>query len=94
MKNQLVQFFGGYFHEDWDLEAATPVGVVAASVNANPKMKAEVAAAIRSLLAELRTDSELGHALFHDFGCYYDPEADGLTARAWLTAVTLQLEEG
>ena len=92
--DQLVQFFSGYFHEDWDLDADTPEAVVAMYVDAAPASTQPLAKAIRRLLATPSTDKELSDHLFTDLGCYYDPEADGLTTRAWLLSVAQQLETG
>lgn len=93
---RLAQFFGAYFHEDWDLDARDTDSVVDkyCSQQSGPQGPAMLADDISSLVASDLSEQALQTMLFDNLGCYYDPSADGLSARLWLQAVAARLEEG
>jgi hypothetical protein len=88
----LAQFFGGYFHEDWSLDAKSPNEVVDAyRRDSNAERRLELSKAIQEYSERFANGGELSDRLFHDLGCYYDPTADGVSARDWLQSVSSQL---
>ncbi|SRR6266851_374752 len=91
-KELLAQFFGGYFHEDWKLDAKSPSEVVDAyRKDFNSEQRLVLSKAILEYSQSFCLDSELRSGLFHELGCYYDPSADGLSTRDWLQSVSSQL---
>lgn len=94
--DKLRQFFSGYFHEDWPLEAASSDQVLAAYLRQrhSPDDLIRLAASIDSYTRATADDEELEQLLLADLGCYYVPAADGLSARAWLGRVATQLRDG
>lgn len=86
----LFQFFGGYFHQDWDVDASSWEEVVAMFVRASSAE--EVRALREALVAWLEGAARVGQAsLFTELGCYYDPAADGLTEREWVERIVGEL---
>ena len=85
---RLHQFFGAYFHEDWDLEAPDWDGLVKRFVKDHPEAKtiAELSDLI-DRYASQHDDEALGHLMLRELGCYYWPAADGLTTREWMHRV-------
>jgi hypothetical protein len=90
----LYQFFGGYFHEDWVLEADTPRDVIEAFKAtggwSSDKIKA-LSKAILEFSQRYPTEKELEEHLLLDLGCNYNMAADGLAASEWLRQVAAQL---
>jgi hypothetical protein len=86
----LGQFFGAYFHQDWDLEADDWQGVVDMYVDDDPN-----AEQLRTLADEIddlrasRPEPELHHFLLHTAGCYYYPGP--VPHRHWLGEVAHRL---
>lgn len=93
---RLSQFFSGYFHEDWELEAEDPNGIIDIylSQQADREHPVSVAADLDALTSSELSDDALSSMLFKDLGCYYDPSVDGLSARAWLQQVSRRLKGG
>jgi hypothetical protein len=88
-RERLRQFFSGYFHEDWDTEANSWVGVVGTyAAESSPSHVAQLAEDV-AWLASCNETAQ--HLLSEDLGCYYDPEADGLTVGDWLELVADEL---
>lgn len=73
--DQLYQFLGGYFHQDWDLDHES---IEDAVIDAAPDFD-------HHLLAEFQRVRGLGlddaghRALLSRLGCYISPEARGMT---------------
>jgi hypothetical protein len=89
----LHRMFGGYFHQDWQDEHATPQ--VAAAAFSREAQKTTVHAALAELtsLHQMHLpDDELGRLLTEGFDCNYRPRRDGLSNAALLEmlAATLQ----
>jgi hypothetical protein len=91
--NDLFQFFGAYFHEDFPEEASTPDGIIEIYIADAPDREklAHLADLIDAYIAEIPDDQELDEALFKELGCYYYTAADGLTARSWMQHVSRKL---
>jgi CdiI immunity protein len=89
----LEQFFGGYFNQDWDLDAPDDGAVVALFVReAAPERLDEVRRELDRLLALRLDEKQLRDVLLSDLAAYYDPGPDGLTMTEWLRRVRSLLE--
>lgn len=95
---ELRQFFGGYFHQDWDIAAPDWEGVVNVFLDEtrDPATAIHIATLIDDFLASHQdeTEPELERLLFKDLCCEYLPSGGGLSARAWLTEVSNALRLG
>lgn len=96
---RLGQFLGGYFHQDWRMDAADPDGIIARFIAEHPdKQELASLAALVDSYAAAHDDSklkqpqftELGWALFTELGCYYVPPEEG-KSREWLHQVADRL---
>lgn len=91
----LFQLFGGYFHQDWKQEHATPAAALTAFVEEAPPEAVRAAASeLQSLLDVPMEDTALARLLREGFDCNYRPEDDGMTAGAWLRAIEARLQPG
>jgi len=92
---RLRHFFGGYFHQDWDIEGAEAwQDVVRQFVTENPSSAVlAVRDALRAWLMETATAAVPSQGLPAAFACDYDPRLDGLTDRKWVEQVAALLEE-
>lgn len=91
-EDPLRQFFGAYFHQDWDCDASSTRGVVDLYLRATqPDEARRLAEAIRAYSASFADDAELEHRLSNDLGCEYWPAADGVSVRAFLEQIADQL---
>jgi hypothetical protein len=90
---KLSHFFGAYFHEDWNLDAASDLEVVR-------RFKRETAAAglervrreLSAFLAEPLDEVALDDVLVRSLGCYYDP-TPAMTNRDWLHRIMTYLAD-
>jgi CdiI immunity protein len=92
-QRELHQFFAGYFHEDWPVDALNPDDVISSFIAA-PHPAGELsrlADLVDSYACHLSNDETLEQALFMDLGCYYSPSVEGLSARIWLRHVASRL---
>jgi hypothetical protein len=88
----LAQFFGGYFHQDWDLDSETPADVVALYMrDSTPEEVDHLEAAISRLIDGDFENSELEESLFRDYTCLYLPRGAGQTAREFLQNILSSL---
>ncbi|CAJ1579257.1 contact-dependent growth inhibition system immunity protein [[Mycobacterium] wendilense] len=91
VSEDLDQFFGAYFHQDWVFEADDWPGIVDSFVDGDRRPSAEL---LRQLareidcLRETRTEASLEH-LLDKLGVYYDPRP--LTFTAWLGQIADRL---
>jgi hypothetical protein len=92
----LRQFFAGYFHQDWPLEADTPDQVISnyARQRSDRSALIELRDAIIAFIADHPDDDDLADALFRELGCYYSPEALGESTKQWLLHVADELVAG
>ena len=88
---RLQQFFGGYFHQDWDVEGASSWQEVidAYVANAPPAAVETVLCDLSTWLVESADDASPN--LPPSFGCEYDPRGDGLTEREWVLQIVDRL---
>lgn len=77
-----------YFHQDYQLEADTPIGVVAKF------LEDEGGGAGRELLSDVQSildcdldDDSIGEIWLVMCGASYDPTRDGMTHRQWMERV-------
>mgnify|MGYP000049995977 FL=1 len=85
----MEQFFGGYFHPDWDLHAADwPQIVDSFVVDEKPEHLRSLAHDIDEFRRD-RAESQLHEAMLK-MGGYYDPRPE-MTYREWLGMVAERL---
>ena len=81
----LHRLFGGYFHQDWRDEHATPdAAAVAFRQEASRSTQHEAFAELERLRHLPLKDDDLGRLLAEGFDCNYLPRRDGLSNAAWL----------
>lgn len=88
---ELSQFFGCYFHQDWDLDDHSWEGVVRRFVAESGKSTAHcIAEKIMKLADSAESDDQLAEAV-QGFGCYYCPDSR-LGMRTWLMGLIAALQ--
>lgn len=92
---ELKNFFGAYFHEDWEMYSTEPDDVVALFLRAepNPEEVARIATQIHVYVRAHVNDEDLDRGLLKELGCYYSPNADGYRVRDWLLHVVALLRK-
>jgi len=90
--DRLQQFFGAYFHQDWDVEGATCWEDVVDSYMASVPgaLVDELRRDLSDWLVEARSCSSPNLDL--TFGCDFEPETVGLTGREWVAKIVQRLE--
>lgn len=89
MTQQLEHLARAYFHQDFDLEAGSPDGVIELFVSGEgTAAAAELAAEISALLQSPATDEQVRHLWVEDWGASYDPTQ---SVRSWLSSVLTRL---
>lgn len=84
----LLEFFGGYFHQDWDLEDANPDDVIRRFQSSEPRENVEaVIDELNTLLSSNLNEEELQTGLLLDLQCCYDPRVDWADTTSWLKHV-------
>jgi hypothetical protein len=84
----LGQFLGAYLHQDFLDEYGDPDGAITAFLAEAPQDS--VTAACNELEKVIPLSGQMDNPeqfLCHVLGCYYAPEADGLTVADWLKRV-------
>ena len=90
--DRLEQFFGGNFHQDWDVEGATSWRDVVRQYAVNVP-RAQVTAICDDLQEWLRQSAnEENENLPPSFGCDYNARSDGLTDRQWVTQIVAEFD--
>ena len=93
--SNLFYFLGGYFNEDWNLEADDDKGIVALFMKQESREQiSQTLAELQELLAQKRTEDDLKRYLFYELHCRYNPTADGLSLTQWLASIADQLALG
>lgn len=91
---KLAQFLGGYFHQDWPLEASHSSEVISNYVKrASGPTRAALVGEVQALRAEKLKEPQLAKRLT-ELGACLEPKAEGLTYTAWLAALETALEGG
>lgn len=91
----LKSFFSGYFHEDWETDASGPDEVISQYLKSAPDPN-EINRVVTQIGCYLngKDEAAIERGLFEEFGCYYLPTADGISARNWLRHVADLLRRG
>ena len=92
MDQTLRQFFGCYFHQDWNLDQPNTQAVVAEYMRVATQEKCyALAVEILKYSESHLSDSELEEGLYSELGCYFRPSGGQISAKAWLQSITAQL---
>lgn len=92
--NNLVQFFGAYFHQDWDAEDPTPEAVILRFSKSNqPETVLKVIEELDDFLLLPLDEEEIRQCLREKFLSCYLP-TDGTSLRHWLMQVRASLHNG
>jgi hypothetical protein len=86
----LRQFFGGYFHQDWDISGPTWVHVVDQFVRDH---RTDVITETRDALQSWLDVSKSTENLSSDYACEYNPRNDGVNDRTWVQLIVDRLNE-
>jgi hypothetical protein len=88
----LHQFLGGYFNQDWDLEQPDPEHVIKEFLKgSSPERVHHAARELKQLIARNLSEEDLGKFLLDDLHCFYNP---GLGQRQnWLKWVLSLITE-
>ena len=77
-----------YFHQDYDLEAPTALGVVETfRADETEQTVAELLADIEEAISTATSEGELEEIWLRQCGSMYNPRTDGLTFRAWFDSM-------
>ncbi|KMS88039.1 MULTISPECIES: contact-dependent growth inhibition system immunity protein [Streptomyces] len=89
MHTQITYLASSYFHQDYDLEADSPLGVVELfRESEEPATAQALAAEITTLLASPdATEDRLAEIWLDEAQAAYDPRRDGVSVRDWLSQV-------
>lgn len=84
----LAQLFGGYFHQDWRQDHASPDEALQAFIqDTSPETVTATANDIDRLLGAGFDEVALARVLADGLDCNYVAETDRVTAAAWLASV-------
>src|SRR5690348_14757666 len=89
---RLIQFFGGYFHQDWDIEGASSWrDVIAQYAKQVPAPQVQqISEDLRDWLTDSAADEN--ENLPPAFACDYDTRSEGMTDRQWVQQVVNELD--
>ena len=87
---RLAQFFSGYFNQDWDVTGAESWMEVLDEYVSSVSRSA--VAGTRDDIREWLLEAGAGKELPVEFGCDYDPRADGMGELEWAKAVADYLD--
>lgn len=98
MKNeydQLKQFFGSYFHQDWDFDGDTWEDVIKAYRISNGVNDQRILTAqLDNLIKDIESGNANSNTFQSDFNCEYNFGADGLSVLEWITKINAILKDG
>lgn len=87
-RHQLMHLAQAYFHQDFDLEAPTPLDVVRLFATTEPPAAVdELVSDIESILGSSMTEKEMRQLWIGEYGAAYDPLADGIEYRRWFANI-------
>lgn len=85
MHPHLCELGQSYFHQDFDLEADTPIAIaVRFGRAAAPETVEALRTEIASILDSDRDEDAVAKIWLEEAEAYYDPRADGISPRDWL----------
>jgi hypothetical protein len=92
MRNErLEQFFGGHFHQDWDVEgAASWQDVIRHYALTVPRPLVGIRNDLEDWLNETANDESQN--VPPGFGCEYDARSDGMTERQWVRQIVAEFD--
>jgi CdiI immunity protein len=77
-----------YFHQDFYLDAPTPLDVVHLFAAGEPAAAVnELVSDLESVLSSSMTDKEMRELWIDEYGASYDPLEDGIEIRQWFTDI-------
>lgn len=77
-----------YFHQDYDIEAPTPLGVLEAfRADETDAAAAELLVDIEEVIATAKGERDLEDIWLRQCGSMYSPQTDGQTLRAWFNSM-------
>lgn len=87
----LEEFLGSYFHQDWMSDAPSSIGIVTKYLSEWPAGEAKVA--LRELGSLLTThDEEVVRGVVIKMGCYFEPSSEGYASFTdWMRAVEREM---
>lgn len=90
----IEQFLGAYFHQDWDLDGESWEDVVSTYLaNSDQNENSVLSKQLNAFIQDIENGVSDGNALLSDFGCYYNFDADGMSAIEWLSGLLKSLEK-
>ncbi|MEU4172814.1 contact-dependent growth inhibition system immunity protein [Streptomyces sp. NPDC026665] len=94
MHPQLTALGQAYFHQDFDMEADTPIGVVEKFRQLEaPESTAALRAEILSIVEAGLNDDDIAEIWFEEAGACYDPRYQGLSLQDWMHRMSETLTE-
>jgi hypothetical protein len=88
VRHQLKHLAQAYFHQDFDLDAPTPLDVVRLFVGGEPPAAVdELASDIESVLDSPMSDMEMRALWIDEYDASYDPLTDGIEYRRWFADI-------
>jgi len=94
-KHQLMHLAQAYFHQDFDMEAPTPLDTVHLFVDGEPAAAVEeLVSDLRSVLNSSMSDAEMREIWINDYGASHDPLMDGIDYRRWFSDILETLYRG
>jgi len=89
--DELGQFFGVYFNQDWPYEASTPEEIIDRYIASHAREKRVRVAELIDAFLEESDDDRVERELFGELGCDYTPDAAGYSPRGWMQHVAQRL---
>ncbi|WP_432799931.1 contact-dependent growth inhibition system immunity protein [Poriferisphaera sp. WC338] len=85
---ELQQFFGCYFHQDWDLSSSSDQEAIQQYLNDSDLHSIEKSAKeLRSLIVRKITENQLDELITSTYKCSFDPNSNGSTYIEWITTM-------
>jgi hypothetical protein len=91
----LQDFFLGYFHPDWRLDASSRGDVVKEFLKtAEQEVVRATARDLRDLLDLSMSEEQLHDTMLREYSLFYDPWRDGISMREWLGGLLTEMVDG
>jgi hypothetical protein len=92
-RDALAQLLGVYLHQDWAEDYPDVWGAVTDFVVSDRDNAIGLLTDIADLVSAAESEAELRSVVIEDLDCWYLPEAEGWTYRAWLETVANRVHE-
>lgn len=87
----LEEFLGSYFHQDWTSDAPSSMGIVAKYLSEWPAVEAKAALRELDFLLTNQNEEEL-HGAVTKMGCYFEPSSEGYASLTnWMKDVEKEM---